>query len=126
MTNAQYPVRLFGLLIAYGALLALSLTAFTHGVVSKPFVVPMSLLPMVPAFGMLLLIMARYRSMDEFHQRMQAEAIMFGFGATAIVTFSYGFLANTAGAPSLSYFWVWPIMAASWGVGTVLAQARYS
>ncbi len=125
MTNAQYQVRLLGLLFVYAALLVISLTAFAHGAVPKIFAVPMSLLPMVPAFGMLLLIMARYRSMDELQQRIQAEGIMFGFGATAILTFSYGFLENTAGAPQLSYFWIWAIMGAAWLTGTGLAWLRY-
>ncbi len=125
MTNRQYQLRLFGLLVVYGVLLWLSLTAFIHGAVPKALAVPVSLLPMIPAFGMLLLIMARYRALDELHQRMQAEALMFACGTTAILTFSYGFLENTAGAPLLSYFWVWPIMGASWGLGAYLSHLRY-
>jgi hypothetical protein len=80
---------------------------------------------MVPGLGILLVLMARYRSMDELAQRMQTEAITFAFGATAILTFSYGFLENTGGAPVLSFFWIWPIMAAARLVGTCLARLRY-
>lgn len=125
MTNAQYQLRLWILLAIYAALLVGSLSAFNHGAVPKFLAVPLSLLPMLPGVGILLIIMARYRAMDELAQRMQAEAIMFAFGATAIVTFSYGFLENTAGAPVLSYFWVWPIMGAAWAAGKYVAYLRY-
>jgi len=54
-----------------------------------------------------------------------AESLMFAFGATAIITFSYGFLQRTAGAPELSYFWVWPVMGSAWLLGSVIAQRRY-
>ncbi len=125
MTSTQYRLRLSGLLAVYAALLFISLTAFGHRAVPKQLAVPVSLLPMIPAFCILLLCMARYRSMDELQQRMQAESIMFAFGATAILTFSYGFLENTAGAPQLSYFWVWTIMGGTWLAGSSLAHWRY-
>jgi len=125
MTNRRYQVQLFGWLIVYGILLAGSLTALLHGVVAKALVVPVSLLPMLPAFGILLLVMRRHRSLDELEQRIQAEGIMFAFGATAILTFSYGFLENTAGAPELSYLWFWAVMGTMWLVGVWLAYHRY-
>ncbi len=125
VTNTQYQIRLWILLAVYALLLAGSLSAFNRGLVPASLAIPFSLVPMVPGVGILLLVMARYRAMDELAQRMQTEAITFAFGATAILTFSYGFLENTGGAPPLSFFWVWPIMAGAWLVGTLLARLRY-
>lgn len=80
---------------------------------------------MLPAFGVLTAIMQRYRGTDELERRIQSESILFAFGCTAIVTFSYGFLENSAHAPVLSYFWVWPVMATFWCAGKARAGRRY-
>jgi hypothetical protein len=125
MTNRQYQLRFWTLIAVYVLLVAATSAAFRNSAVPRFLDIPVSLLPMLPAFGILLIAMARHRSMDELAQRMQAEAIMFAFGATGIVTFSYGFLESTAGAPMLSYFWVWGIMSFGWVIGAGLAYLRY-
>ena len=106
------------------ALLEISLRLLDRGV-SGTWLVPLTLVPMLPAFGMLTAIIKRYRGLDELQQRIMSEGILFAFGCTAILTFSYGFLENTAHAPVLSYFWIWPIMAMSWIGGNLLATQRY-
>lgn len=63
--------------------------------------------------------------MDELQRRIQLHAIGFGFGASAIVTFTYGFL-ELVGLPSLSYIWVLPLMVVLWGIGSVAASLRYA
>ena len=65
-----------------------------------------------------------YRRVDELQQRIALEALAFAFGGTALITFGYGFL-DEAGLPHLSWFWVWPIMAALWIVGGQLAKRRW-
>jgi hypothetical protein len=80
---------------------------------------------MIPACGILGLVMATYRVVAEFQKKIVAESIMFAFGVTAIITFSYGFLQRFVGTPDLSYFYVWPIMGMAWLVGTMIARYRY-
>jgi hypothetical protein len=63
--------------------------------------------------------------MDELQRRIHLNAVGFGFGATAIITFTYGFL-ELVGFPAISYIWVLPLMTALWGVGAVVATRRYS
>ena len=75
--------------------------------------------------GILYTVMRCFRSMDELQRMVTFEALAFSTGATAIITFSYGFLENAGVAPTLSYFWVWPIIGTTWIVGTALAQKQY-
>jgi len=121
-----YTVRLLAWLALYAGLLAGSIwlidgqhvTAFALRLI-------VGVLPMIAAFGILDLSMRQHRKHDELQQKITSEGIMFAFGVTAIVTFTYGFLQRSIGAPDLSYFFVWPILGASWLVGSFLARLRY-
>ncbi|MGB6520900.1 MAG: hypothetical protein WBE83_03905 [Candidatus Cybelea sp.] len=124
--SRRYAVALGAWFALYAVLLIVSLTLIDHGVVTAmPLRVVVGLAPMIAGFGILGVIMREYRAGDELQQRITAEAIMFAFGATAIITFSYGFLQRTAGAPDLSYFWVWAILGTTWGIGSFIARQRY-
>jgi hypothetical protein len=62
--------------------------------------------------------------MNELQQRIQLEALGFSFGATAILTFTYGFLQNV-GFSDLNWTWVVPLMIGLWGIGQIVAGRRY-
>lgn len=125
-TRPGYAVALGAWLLLYAALLVLSLTLIDRNVVTTmPLRVIVGLSPMIAGFGILATVMREYRASDELQQRIIAEGIMFGFGATAILTFSYGFLQRTVGAPDISYFWVWAILGGTWLIGTFIARQRY-
>ncbi|TBU72195.1 hypothetical protein DNK10_21850 [Pseudomonas daroniae] len=51
-------------------------------------------------------------------------ALAITFVGTALLTFSYGFL-EVAGFPRLSMFFVWPVLASLWALGTFAAWRRY-
>ena len=84
-----------------------------------------ALLPMVPAVLAGLASIDGFRSMDELQRKVQSEGILFAFFITAILTFSYGFLEVYAGFPRVSMFFVWPVLAVTWMIGTALATLRY-
>ena len=110
-------------LVAYGVLLACS--GFVVG--ANPdagWRYAVALLPMVPAAFVAVAWVRYFRRMDELQQRIALEALAFAFGGTALITFTYGFL-EQAGLPSLSWWWVWPIMASLWIVGGWLARKRW-
>jgi hypothetical protein len=122
----RYVTSLLGWFATYAVLLFASLTLIDHNVVAwLPARVVVGLSPMIAAFGILNLVMREYRAADELQQKIVAESIMFAFGATAILTFSYGFLQRAVGAPELSYFWVWAILGSTWLAGSYLARQRY-
>ncbi len=99
---------------------------FENGHVPHALRIPVGLIPMVPAIVAVFPCMEAYRNQDELQRRVQSEGILFSFVATAVVTFSYGFLELYAGFPKLSMWFVWPTMAVLWGaVGQPLAARRY-
>ena len=92
---------------------------------SPLLMVPLALLPIIPAlWGMAGWIRAS-REQDELQRRIQVEAALFSLGVTAILTFSYGFLELYMGLPRVSMFAVWPLIAASYMVGASFARRRY-
>jgi hypothetical protein len=81
-------------------------------------------LPVVPAALTLWIFMRALSRLDELHRRIQMQAFAFSLGATALVTFAYGFLEGV-GMPRLSWTFVLPLMAILWGVGTAVFTVRY-
>jgi hypothetical protein len=120
----QYLVQLFGVLFLYGALLTLSLRVLGAHAATWGLRVPVALLPALGAVLLLIPIVRYVRAMDEFERRVQFEAIVLAFAATAVTTFTYGFLENV-GFPQLNWMWVWPVMSAFWIAGRIIAVRRY-
>jgi hypothetical protein len=126
MYGRHYTAWLFVWIGIYALLLFGSIELLDGRVVSwQPLRIIVALVPMIPACGILVLVMRTYRSIDELERKIIADGILFGFGVTAIVTFSYGFLQRFAGAPDISYFFVWAVMGAAWFVGSNIARFRY-
>jgi hypothetical protein len=123
--NRRYTVGLTAWLLVYGALLVATSLAFNRNAVPPVARIPVALLPMIAGFGLIAIVIQRLRAMDELEQRIQVEGLAFSVALTAMVTFSYGFLELHAGAPALSYFWVWPVLAAGWVIGLFIARTRY-
>ena len=126
MTNRRYQVELWAWLSVYLLFLILAITLLDGDrITGVPARSILALLPMVGGFGIVNLCIRRYRTFDEFQQKVMAESLMFAFGSTAVLTFGYGFLQRFVGAPELSWFWVWPVLGGTWGAGTALAWYRY-
>ena len=124
MKSKQCLKELATTLIVYLAVLVGSIELLTHVDVARPWRDLLALSPMIPAATMSWVILRELRRMDELQLRMQLEALGFSFAGTAILTFSYGFLEGL-GYPRLSMFTVWPMLAALWIVGLLLARRRY-
>ncbi|HEX8365934.1 MAG TPA: hypothetical protein VF603_11700 [Allosphingosinicella sp.] len=86
--------------------------------------IALALTPMVGAAAAGWAVMRGIWRMDELQRRIQLDAIAMAFLATALITFGWGF-AEEAGAPRLSAFLVWPVMAVAWMIGLVIARSRY-
>jgi hypothetical protein len=124
MKSKQYVIELSATLAVYIAMLVGSILLLTHVDVARPWRDLVALSPMIPAATMAWIILRELRRMDELQRRIQLEALGFSFAATAILTFSYGFLEGL-GYPKLSMFTVWPILATLWAVGLAMARRRY-
>ena len=80
--------------------------------------------PVLPVVLIAYAMVREFRKMDEVQQRVHLEAFAGSFLATAVITFAYGIF-KAAGAPDLSWIFVWPIMAFTWLIGYILARLRY-
>ncbi|MCO7626097.1 hypothetical protein NJC08_06715 [Pseudomonas fluorescens] len=115
-----------------GAALILYMLVLTVSVIATQYLTDanmilrsvVALTPVIPAGLMCWSIVRNMRRMDEMHLRIQFEALGFAFAASALLTFSYGFLENI-GAPHISWTCVWPVMGAMWIVGLQIARRRY-
>ncbi|MGP6421555.1 hypothetical protein ACTZGP_22575 [Pseudomonas putida] len=115
-----------------GAALILYMLVLTASVIATQYLTDanmilrsvVALTPVIPAGMMCWSIVRNMRRMDEMHLRIQFEALGFAFAASALLTFSYGFLENI-GAPHISWTCVWPVMGAMWIVGLQIARRRY-
>ncbi|GAC1358670.1 MAG: hypothetical protein NVSMB42_17870 [Herpetosiphon sp.] len=85
---------------------------------------PLALLPMVPAVLAMWAFVRAIGRMDELQRRIQFDSIVFASGATAMLTFGYGWLENV-GLPHLPLLYVLPLMTALWGFGTAVNNWRY-
>ncbi len=83
-----------------------------------------ALLPIIPVGLFCWTIVRDMRRLDEMYLRIQFEALGFAFAASALLTFTYGFL-ETVGAPHFPWLWVWPVMGLMWMIGLRFAKRRY-
>jgi hypothetical protein len=83
-----------------------------------------AVLPVAPAALALWIFIRALSRLDELHKRIQMQAFGFSLGATALLTFAYGFLEGV-GMPHLSWTFVLPLMAILWGVGSAIFTMRY-
>ncbi len=126
MDGKRYARGLWVWIGIYAVLLYASIALLDHNIISwLPARVVVALVPMIAGCGILVHTMREYRAIDELQKKIVAEGIMFGFGATALITFSYGFLQRFVGAPDVSYFAVWAVMGATWAIGGYIARYRY-
>ncbi len=114
----------FGLaMLAYLMVLVGSITVLqANPTASWRYVV--AVLPVVPAALALWIFVRALTRLDELQKRIQMMAFGFSLGATALLTFGYGFLEGV-GLPHLSWTFVLPLMAILWGVGTAIFTLRY-
>ncbi|HLQ15979.1 MAG TPA: hypothetical protein VK256_09015 [Candidatus Eisenbacteria bacterium] len=83
-----------------------------------------ALLPVIPAGLVIWVFMRTVSRLDEVQKRIQVQAFGFAIGATALLTFGYGFLEG-AGMPRLSWIYVLPLMVVLWAVGVAMFMWRH-
>lgn len=88
-------------------------------------IVVLSVLPIAPALLGLRAYLTFWRSMDEFQQRLQSEAITIAAAVVAFSSFAYGFLEEWADFPHLPLIWVLPAFCAVFGVAAAFVSRRY-
>jgi|GEM_PF-753071 len=82
-----------------------------------------AVLPVIPAALVLWLFVRALARLDEVRKRIQIQAMGFALGATALLTFGYGFLEGV-GLPHLNWTLILPLMALLWAIGTGALELR--
>ena len=118
-----YVIEFGGAMAAYVVVLLASVLLLQNNP-DAPWRVPVALLPVIPTIFALAAFLHFLRQMDEMQRQIQLEGIGLSFGATAILTFAYGFL-ESAGFPPIGLIWILPLMVMLWGLGVALASRRY-
>lgn len=123
--NRRYRFDLFVSLAAYGVLLvAVNLIADRIGTSNRPLLVLLAVTPMIPVAFVVAAVVRYLSNCDELERQIQLTSLAITVGATAFITFTYGFLEG-AGFPRLSMFAVWPVMAAAWLASSIALRLRY-
>lgn len=122
--STRYLIEFGGAMLAYAIVLVVALLLIEANP-HAAWRIPVAVAPVVPVCFALWAFIRAFGRMDELQRRIQLDAIGFGFGATAIITFTYGFL-ELVGFPSVSAIWVLPLMVVLWGIGGAFAARRYA
>jgi hypothetical protein len=80
-------------------------------------------LPIIPIWGMFLVIVRYYRRIDELQRLKLLENVAIAAGTTACLITSYSLLED-AGLPKLAITWAWPTLAVCWGATTGINEIR--
>ncbi|MDQ6919374.1 MAG: hypothetical protein M3Z98_08450, partial [Candidatus Dormibacteraeota bacterium] len=98
-----YYTEFAAALLAYGVLLAVSLLSLKSLSHDSGWRIPIALLPMLPAAGVVVAVVRQLGRVDELQRQQLLESLAIAFAGTALVTFGYGFLENV-GFPLICWF----------------------
>ncbi len=124
-TNTRRYIRTFvPAMIAYSIVLVAAMWMLDRLADGSLWRIPVAVLPMIPVGFALRAYLIFLNGADELQRRIQLNGVAFAAGATGMVTLTYGFLEN-AGFPMLSWVWIFPMIIAFWGIGSLVAERRY-
>jgi hypothetical protein len=121
--SKRYAREFIIAMIAYGIVIMISRLTLNN-IGESPWRFVIALLPLIPVLFLISGFIRYLSGIDELQQRIQLQAIGFAAGTTGLLTFAYGFL-ELEGFPSLSTFFIFPLMIMLWGVGLAYFSRRY-
>ena len=125
MARLPYGAQLVVGLLVYGVLLVLSIVVLADGRLDdSPLRFVVTLLPVAGMAIVVLVVVNRFRAMDEYWQTIHLTALPFALLGAMGVAITWGFLENV-GAPPLSGFAWFVVMNATYLAGLGLARWRY-
>jgi hypothetical protein len=119
----RYYLEVYAAIAIY-ILLAVICLPLVHSVGSPTAQLLLALAPGIGVLGMAIAIARWILSADEYQRQRLLEAVAVGGAITAVWTMIYGFL-EQVGFPRLSMFWVWPVMALTWGAWSLIIKLRH-
>ena len=124
-SQLSYAAQLVTGLAIYGVLLAASMAILGTGELDdNPLRWVIALVPVAGMAVIVLVVVNRFRAMDEYWQTVHMTALPIALLGSMGVAITWGFLEN-AGAPELSGFAWFLVMNAGYLVGLTIARWRY-
>lgn len=123
-SSRQYLVRLMITMVGYAALLAASFAWMANLSSDSPWRWVAMALPLPAVIAVVFVVGGYLLRTDELQARIQLQALSLAFAAGSAITFTYG-LMGLAGAPVISWLFVWPVYAACWAICFVIVRRRY-
>lgn len=83
---------------------------------------------LIPGLAAMVFMWAHFRFIretDEFHRKVQTEAMMWGIGALLSVAMTWGMMSMFTDFPELPFFYAIPIFYAAYGVAAALLGRKY-
>jgi len=120
----QYLIRFLSSMAAY-VITLIGAVYFVNANRESGLRFAVMLLPAVPIFFAVLAFVNYFQTMDELQKRIQLYALALSVGGTAMIAMTYGLL-EIAGAPHLSWVWIFPLIVGLWGIGVSIATQRFS
>lgn len=115
---------LVGAIAIYAIVLTASLLLL-GGDIEQPWRTVVAVLPVIPMLYVVWVVVARFRSLDEYWQKVHMTALPIAFLGSMLVAFTWGFLQNAGIAP-LDGFVMFAVMAGLYLVGLWIARRRMS
>ncbi|MFW6599384.1 hypothetical protein ACQBAU_11860 [Propionibacteriaceae bacterium Y2011] len=117
----RYAVRFTVAMVAYGVLLGAAF--LLAGLFDGPGRYLVMALPVPALFAVVWAVFRYWEAVDELVRRDVTRSLALAFGVGSVLTFSYG-LMQVAGAPVISWLWVWPVYAVCWLVASLVIRLR--
>lgn len=112
----RYMIRFTASMVAY-VLILISSVAWLGSNDTGPLVRgAVALMPVIPGLFALWAVVVFYRSIDEFKQRLVAEAMIIAALLMGFGTFAYGFLEGALALPAFPTIWIFPTLIGLWGL----------
>lgn len=118
--SKRYTRHFGGAMIVYSAVCIAAMSALDRNEFEPLVAVAIALSPVLPILYALRAFIVEFRSTDEFHQRVQSEAIIWGAGLTGFGTFAYGFAELAIELPSVPTLMILPIMILLYGFSNIV------
>lgn len=119
--SRRYVLRFSLAMVAYAITLPIALALAPHAGAGRWVIV---LVPVIPFAALGWAVWRFLIETDELARKIQFEALAIAFATGSVLTFGYGML-QLAGAPKVSWLFVWPVYGACWLIGSVVTRLRY-
>jgi hypothetical protein len=81
--------------------------------------------PVLPALYGLHAFLTFYRTMDEYHRQVIAEATLISVGVVGFLSLAYGFAQGATDLPQIGLIWVMPALVLGQGIAGCFVRRRY-